>query len=92
LQFGNFTGCRIRNCGGDKSLSNEFLAFLGCDSIVDIKLPEAVELEMSVLFSDIRDFTTFSEQMTPPEKFKFINYYLSLMEPLIWQIQRFINK
>ena len=74
------------------SLSNEFLAFLGCDSIVDIKLPEAVEWEMSVLFSDIRDFTTLSEQMTPPENFKFINSYLSLMEPLILQMQRFINK
>jgi class 3 adenylate cyclase len=47
---------------------------------------------MSVLFSDIRDFTTLSEQMTPPENFKFINYYLSLMEPLNLQIQRFIDK
>ena len=68
---------------------NEFLAFLGCDSIVDVKLGEAVELEMSVLFSDIRDFTTLSEQLTPTENFKFINYYLSLMEPLNLQIQRF---
>jgi adenylate cyclase len=65
------------------SLSHEFLAFLGCDSIVDIKLPKAVELEMSVLFSDIRHFTTLSAQMTPPANFKFITSYLSLMEPLM---------
>jgi adenylate cyclase len=71
---------------------NEFLAFLGCDSIVDIKLGEAVELEMSVLFSDIRDFTTLSEQMTPTENFKFINSYLSRMEPLIVENQGFIDK
>ncbi|MEG4393599.1 adenylate/guanylate cyclase domain-containing protein [Microcoleus sp. BROC3] len=71
---------------------NEFLAFLGCDSIVDIKLGEAVELEMSVLFSDIRDFTTLSEQMTPQENFKFINSYLSRMEPLIVENQGFIDK
>ena len=71
---------------------NEFLAFLGCDSIVDIKLGEAVELEMSVLFSDIRDFTTLSEQMTPEENFKFINSYLSRMEPLIVENQGFIDK
>ncbi|MDP8935767.1 MAG: response regulator [Cyanobacteriota bacterium] len=70
----------------------EFLAFLGCDSIVDIKLGEAVELEMSVLFSDIRDFTTLSEQMTPTENFKFINSYLSRMEPLIVENQGFIDK
>ena len=71
---------------------NEFLAFLGCDSIVDIKLGEAVELEMSVLFSDIRDFTTLSEQMTPTDNFKFINSYLSRMEPLIVENQGFIDK
>jgi adenylate cyclase len=71
---------------------NEFLAFLGCDSIVDVKLGEAVELEMSVLFSDIRDFTTLSEQMTPTDNFKFINSYLSRMEPLIVENQGFIDK
>ena len=71
---------------------NEFLAFLGCDSIVDIKLGEAVELEMSVLFSDIRDFTTLSEKMTPQENFKFINSYLNRMEPLIVENKGFIDK
>ena len=71
---------------------NEFLAFLGCDSIVDVKLGKAVELEMSVLFSDIRDFTTLSEQMTPTDNFKFINSYLSRMEPLIVENQGFIDK
>ncbi|MCC3527559.1 MAG: response regulator [Microcoleus sp. PH2017_22_RUC_O_B] len=71
---------------------NQFLSFLGCDSIVDVKLGEAVELEMSILFSDIRDFTTISEQMTPQENFKFINSYLSYMEPLIVENQGFIDK
>ncbi|MEG4801837.1 adenylate/guanylate cyclase domain-containing protein [Microcoleus sp. ARI1-B5] len=70
----------------------EFLSFLGCDSIVGVKLGEAVELEMSILFSDIRDFTTLSEQMTPQENFKFINSYLSRMEPLIVENQGFIDK
>ncbi len=71
---------------------NQFLSFLGCKSIVNVKLGEAVELEMSVLFSDIRDFTTLSEQMTPEENFKFINSYLSHMEPLIVANQGFIDK
>ncbi|MEZ2318254.1 MAG: adenylate/guanylate cyclase domain-containing protein [Microcoleus sp.] len=71
---------------------NEFLGFLGCESIVDIKLGDAVELEMSVLFSDIREFTTLSEQMTPEENFKFINSYLSHMEPLIVENRGFIDK
>ncbi|MBE9162083.1 adenylate/guanylate cyclase domain-containing protein [Tychonema sp. LEGE 06208] len=71
---------------------NQLLSFLGCDSIVDVKLGDAVELEMSVLFSDIRDFTTLSEQMTPEENFKFINSYLSYMGPLILENQGFIDK
>lgn len=71
---------------------NQFLSLLGCESIVDVKLGEAVELEMSVLFSDIRDFTTVSEQMTPQENFKFINSYLSRMEPAIVENRGFIDK
>ncbi|WP_341734650.1 adenylate/guanylate cyclase domain-containing protein [Microcoleus sp. EPA2] len=71
---------------------NQFLGFLGCESIVDIKLGDAIELEMSVLFSDIREFTTLSEQMTPEENFKFINSYLSHMEPLIVENRGFIDK
>jgi adenylate cyclase len=71
---------------------NQFLAFLGCESIVNIKLGAAVQLEMSVLFSDIRDFTTLSEQMTPEDNFRFINSYLSHMEPLIVGNRGFIDK
>ncbi|MEG3843831.1 adenylate/guanylate cyclase domain-containing protein [Microcoleus sp. herbarium14] len=71
---------------------NQFLSFLGCESIVNVKLGDAVELEMSILFSDIRDFTTLSEQMTPQENFKFINSYLSYMEPLIVENHGFIDK
>lgn len=71
---------------------NQFLSFLGCESIVNVKLGDALELEMSILFSDIRDFTTLSEQMTPQENFKFINSYLSRMEPLIVENHGFIDK
>jgi class 3 adenylate cyclase len=47
---------------------------------------------MSVLFSDIRDFTALSESMTPQENFNFINAYLSRMEPVIIENQGFIDK
>ncbi len=71
---------------------NEFLSFLGYESIVDAKLGDAVQKEMSVLFSDIRDFTTLSESMTPENNFKFINSYLSRMEPAIIENNGFIDK
>ena len=71
---------------------NQFLSLLGHESIVDVKLGEAVQQEMTVLFSDIRSFTTMSESMTPQDNFKFINSYLSTMEPAIAQNNGFIDK
>ncbi len=71
---------------------DQFLSFLGYDSLVDVKVGDAVQKEMSILFTDIRDFTTLSETMTPEENFKFINSYLSRMEPAILDNQGFIDK
>lgn len=70
----------------------QFLDFLGKESIVDIKLGDQVEKEMTVLFSDIRSFTELSEKMTPKENFDFINYYLGYMEPVIRSNDGFIDK
>ncbi len=71
---------------------SQFLQFLEKSSIIDVKLGDQVQLEMSVLFSDIRDFTTLSERMTPEDNFKFINAYLSRMEPAIVENHGFIDK
>lgn len=71
---------------------HEFLHFLGYESILEVKLGDQVQKEMSVLFSDIRDFTALSESMTPAENFQFINAYLSRMEPAITENFGFIDK
>ncbi len=70
----------------------QFLQLLNKSSIVDIQLGEAVQQEMTVLFSDIRDFTKLSESMKLEDNFKFINAYLSRMEPAINENQGFIDK
>ncbi|WP_422398717.1 AAA family ATPase [Trichormus variabilis] len=70
----------------------QFLQLLEKESIVDVKLGDNIQQEMSVLFSDIRDFTSISETMTPEDNFKFINSYLSCMEPAIIENQGFIDK
>jgi CHASE3 domain sensor protein/class 3 adenylate cyclase len=70
----------------------QFLQLLNKETIVDVELGDQVEKEMSVLFSDIRDFTALSEGMTPEENFKFINSYLSRMEPTIIKNKGFIDK
>ena len=71
---------------------HEFLHFLGYESILEVKLGDQIQKEMSVLFSDIRDFTSLSETMTPAENFQFINAYLSRMEPAITDNFGFIDK
>ncbi len=70
----------------------DFLANLGKDSILDVRLGDQIQKDMAVLFSDIRSFTTLSEQMTPAENFNFINSYLSRMSPIIQRHSGFIDK
>lgn len=53
---------------------------------------DQIEKEMTVLFADIRGFTTLSEGMTPQENFNFINSYLSQMAPIIKQYHGIIDK
>jgi len=76
----------------ERFVPNQFLHFLDKSSIIDVKLGDQVQLEMSVLFSDIRDFTTLSESMTPEDNFQFINAYLSRMESAIVENNGFIDK
>ncbi|MEX2214260.1 MAG: adenylate/guanylate cyclase domain-containing protein [Phycisphaeraceae bacterium] len=70
----------------------EFLEFLGRERIVDVQLGDQTQKEMTILFSDIRSFTTLSEQMSPKENFDFINRYLEFVAPAIRENGGFIDK
>ncbi|MEG5036090.1 AAA family ATPase [Microcoleus sp. AT3-D2] len=76
----------------ERFVPSQFLQILNRESIIDVKLGDQVQQEMSVLFSDIRDFTTLSESMSPQDNFQFINAYLSRLEPAITANQGFIDK
>ncbi len=71
---------------------SQLLSSLEKDSILDVQLGDQVQKEMSILFSDIRSFTTLSESMTPEENFRFVNSYLSLMGPLVREHHGYIDK
>lgn len=68
----------------------EFLQSLGKESIMDVNIGDQIEKEVTILFSDIRDYTTLSEGMTPRENFEFLNSFLSKMEPVIRENNGFI--
>ncbi len=70
----------------------EFLQFLERNNIVEIRLGDQVLKRMTILFSDVRSFTTISEKMTPQDNFNFINNYLEKISPAITQNNGFIDK
>jgi two-component system sensor histidine kinase ChiS len=80
------------NIAYGRFVPHEFLKFLQRDSIVEVKLGDQVQQTMSVLFSDIRSFTTLSESMSPKDNFDFLNAYLSRVGPIIRNHQGFVDK
>lgn len=70
----------------------EFLNFLKKESIIDIKLGDNVQEEMTILFSDIRSFTMLSEKMSPQENFNFLNSCLQRLGPVVRKNNGFIDK
>jgi class 3 adenylate cyclase len=70
----------------------EFLDLLGRDEVADVALGDQTTLTLSILFSDIRGFTTLSEKMTPDETFRFVNGYLAHAGPVIRKNGGFIDK
>ncbi|MEC4892498.1 MAG: PAS domain S-box protein [Oscillatoria sp. PMC 1051.18] len=80
------------NKANERFVPSQFLQLLNKQSIVDIQVGDQVEKKMSILFADIRGFTRLSEGMTPEDNFKFINAYLSRMEPAIMENRGFIDK
>jgi len=76
----------------ERFVPRQFLQLLNKETITDVQLGDQVQKEMSILFSDIRNFTALSESMTPQDNFKFINSYLGRMEPAISENNGFIDK
>jgi len=80
------------NSAYGRFVPHDFLRFLGHESIVDVQLGDHVKKTMTILFADIRSFTTLSEEMTPEQNFNFINSYLSRVSPVIRAHNGFIDK
>ena len=71
---------------------SEFIRSIGRHEITDVELGDQVEKEVTVLFSDIRTYTTLAEEMTPRQNFKFVNSFVGKMGPVIRENQGFVNQ
>ena len=75
-----------------KFVPNEFLRSLGRERISEVMLGDHTEREVSVLFLDIRDYTTLAENMTPEENFRFVNAFHGRLGPIIKENKGFVNQ
>jgi len=76
----------------DKFVPKQMVQQLGRQTLAEVQLGDAADLEVTVLFSDIRSFTTISENLSPKECFEFINSYLALASPCIQASGGIIDK
>ena len=71
-------------------IPHEFLESLGRETIIDVRLGDQIEKEVTIFFSDIRDYTALAEKMSPKENFNFLNHFLGVMGPVIRKNRGFI--
>ncbi|MBC2838685.1 adenylate/guanylate cyclase domain-containing protein [Robiginitalea sp. SC105] len=66
-----------------KFVPSEFIRSLGKDRITEVYLGDHVEREVTVVFADIRGFTTISETLDPRDNFLFVNGFNNRMGPIV---------
>lgn len=76
----------------ERFVPREFINLLKKESILEIHLGDQVSRKMTVMFADIRGWTTLLEKMTPTEAFSFINAYLRRVTPVIKDCNGFIDQ
>ncbi len=75
-----------------KFVPYEFIHSLGKKTLTEINLGDQVERKVTVMFCDIRDFTSFSEALAPEDNFLFINAFNKRMGPIVRKNNGFINQ
>jgi len=77
----------------EKFVPKQFLKRItGQGGLENIEVGKAESEVITILFSDLRSFTTLSENMTPQELLNFLNAYLKRMNKPIHEHHGFIDK
>lgn len=76
----------------NRFVPHEFIQSLGRQSIMDLHRGDMVEQHVHVMFSDIRDYTTLAEDMTPRENFQFVNALAGKVGPIVKNNHGIINQ
>lgn len=70
----------------------QFMHFLQKDNIRNLNLGDFLKKEVTIFFSDIRGFTSLSENMESDEVFKFLNSYFHRTVSIINKNRGFVDK
>jgi len=68
----------------DRFVPVSLLHRLGRDDLRGVRLGDATRARMTVVFADLRGFTTRSEGLTPEQSLAFVNRYLKRVVPAIY--------
>lgn len=80
------------NSSFSRFVPREFLHSLQKEDILEVKLGDQIEGNITVMFSDIRSYTSLSETMTVDENFRFLNSYFGRIGPVIQKNHGFVNQ
>ncbi len=70
----------------------EFISALGREKLTEVMLGDQVQKDVTVFFSDIRDYTTLAENMSPEDNFRFVSAFNSRVGPVIYENKGFVNQ
>ncbi|MEW6494570.1 MAG: adenylate/guanylate cyclase domain-containing protein, partial [Cyanobacteriota bacterium] len=76
----------------ERFVPEKFLSVIATDGIENIQVGVASTRQITILFADIRGYTSMSEQMSPLETFALLNDYLACMGQVISDEGGFIDK
>ncbi|MFW5793315.1 MAG: adenylate/guanylate cyclase domain-containing protein [Bacteroidota bacterium] len=70
----------------------EFINLIGKKSITDLSAGDSIQQNITIMFADIRSFSTISQSIPPKELFDFLNSFLKEIGPVIRKNNGFIDK
>jgi adenylate cyclase len=76
----------------ERFVPEKFLHVIAPRGIENIAVGEYAKRQMTILFADIRGYTSLSEMQTPEEMFKFLNEYIACVGSVIDREGGFIDK
>ena len=76
----------------ERFVPKEFIHLIGKESVIELSTGDSKQEVLTVLFTDIRDFSDFAYNKCPKEVFDFLNSFLREIGPVIRKHNGFIDK